>query len=146
MQMLGATTRCDCVQSIAKRRIDFARVAEPCCERAKIKPSASNEECLPVSRFNFRNCLTGTSRPLDRGEVYGWFNDIDEVMRNPLLFVGRNLCSCNVDPTIDLDGIAIHDLAVKGPRQEDSQLAFAGSSGAYNGDKRPLGALRFASY
>src|SRR5215831_20888049 len=77
-------------------------------KRSKVKSCAAYKENDVISLFDLSNCLAGQPCKAPRSKIFRWINYVYKVMRNAALFIGRNLCCCNVQPAIDLYRIAAY--------------------------------------
>ena len=87
-----------------------------------------------IARFNLFDPLIRCSGPVCCGEIHQWRNKVDQVMRNATTFLHRNFGGGDLDSLVNLNGVAVYDLAVKAQGQFDSQRALAGSGGTDYGN------------
>ena len=92
------------------------------------KPSVSPQSLEGRSR------QTGVSA---RCEFFIRRKNIDEMVRNPAPCFHGNFCGPNLQPAVDLDGVAVDDLAARAQRERDAELALARSRRADDRDDRP---------
>jgi hypothetical protein len=70
-----------------------------------------------------------------RSEDFFRLDEVDKVVRDSLLFRRRNFSSANVEPPVNLGGIADDDFAVALFSEFDTQRGLAGSGGTKDYDK-----------
>ena len=91
-------------------------------QQRQMPPGSDIPNVLPCQRGEIRH-----AEGLFRGE------DVHAVVRDAAGLLRRHLCRTDVQPLIDLHGIAADDLAGKMPCQRHAESGFACSSGAHNG-------------
>ena len=77
-----------------------------------------------------------SASPISGGKVGIWRHKIDQVMRNALALFERHLRSRNLDLFVNLDRIAIDDLAVEFQGNFNPERTFPRGSRTDNGDDR----------
>src|SRR6185295_10664312 len=125
MQVFGATCVAQCNQAVAKLGVRLWSFKQRSCQRSQIEPGAARQDRSATSRFHFLNLAGSDPSVLTRGEILGRLGNVDQMMWHASLLGGRNLGGCDVDSAIDLNGIEIDDLTVKGERELDGEFAFA---------------------
>jgi len=101
------------------------------------------------ARFDFIDRFDCSARPVGRGECLMWGDKIDQMMRNATTLIERNLRGGDFNLLINLDGIAVDDLAAEMQGYFDPQVALARCRGTNDSDDvaqtvslRWLGALK----
>src|SRR6185295_15034212 len=114
MQSSGREARCS---SLVLQTTALSALAD----RTRCRPPGSQcDLAIPL----LESCPQRPERT-HRGEILGRLGNVDQMMWHASLLGGRNLGGCDVDSAIDLNGIEIDDLTVKGERELDGEFAFA---------------------
>jgi hypothetical protein len=93
-------------------------------QRAQVKSSAADEKWNTPAAFDLFDLCGGLTRPFDRGVVDRRRNKIDQVMRYAFAFFAWNFRGCDLNLLVDLNGVAVDDLAVALERDFDPERAF----------------------
>ena len=114
----------------------FLGKAHPVQKALNIQARAAHEngQISPCRDFLFQRC--GHSRKICHTESFVRRQDVHAVVRDAAGLLRRHLCGTDIQPLIDLHGIAADDLAGKAPCQRHAESGFACGSGAYNGYDR----------
>ena len=94
-------------------------------QRTQIKTCAANEQRYATATFDLVDLLRRFTGPFAGGVVDVWRDEINQVMRDAFAFVEWHFSGGDLNLFIDLDGIAVDDLAVELEGDFDSECAFA---------------------
>lgn len=114
-------------QTRAKFFISARTGEERPAQRAQVKASAANQEDPLVARFDFFNFVDCGTRPIGGRKSLMRRHKIDQMVWNAATLLERHLGRSDLDLLVNLNGIAVDNLAAETERQFDSQTAFAGS-------------------
>ena len=142
MQVLGAAPFAHTIQPPSQRFISLWADEERAAQRAQIKSGAANEEWNTGAAFNLFNFFSGFAGPLDRGVVDRRRNKVDQVVRYAFAFLKRDFRSCYLYFLINLNGVAVDDLAIECERNFDPERTFSRSSGTDNSNNWCLARVR----
>ena len=81
-------------------------------QRTKIETGATDEQRYATTAFDFLDLLCCFTSPFARGVVDVRRDKVDQVMRYAFAFVERNFGGSDLYFLVDLDGVAVNDLAV----------------------------------
>src|SRR6266481_9766291 len=84
--------------------------------------------------FYLGDLLSRGSRPVSRCKIHQWRDKVDQMMWHAAPLCQWRLCRRYLNALIDLDRVAVNNLAADAPRQLDPQLALSGSCGTDNGN------------
>ena len=134
MQTLRSMTFSDLRQPLSEFLIGNGARKKRLPQGAQIKAGATDKDREVTASFDFGNCLDCRTRPIGRGESHLRRNKVDEMMWNAATLIERDFRSRNFNLLINLDGIAVDDLAAEAQSYFNSQSALARCRGTDDGD------------
>src|SRR5215813_9660090 len=134
--MFRAAPLHNALQSRANAFVNFGRVEEPGGQSSQIKPGAADQNRPLPSRFDVGDYSLRLFGPGHGGEVDRRLDDVDQVMRDAATLFHRDFGRGYVEAAVDLNGIAVDDLAAEAFGQGDAQIALARRRGTDDRDQR----------
>jgi hypothetical protein len=125
VQVLSTVPFAYAVQPPAKRLVRLWADKERSPQRAEVKSGPADEQWNTATAFDLFNLARGFTRPLDRGVVERRRNKIDQVVRYAFPFFEWNFRCSYLNFLVNLNGVAIDNLAVELERHLDPERAFA---------------------
>ena len=95
-------------------------------QRAQVETRAADEQWNAAAVFDLFDLFCCFAGPFAGGVIDIRRDEIDQVMRDAFAFVERNFRCGYLDLLVDLDRVAVDDLAVELQRDFNSESALAG--------------------
>ena len=133
MEVRGASTLANLINSTAELFIGLRAGKEGIAPGPEIESCTADENWYQPATFNVDDPGCRFPRPLTRGVVYFRGNVVDQVMRDAFPFFDRNLSRRYLNAPIDLNRVAVNDLAAQLQRQFNAQRAF--TRGSWTNDR-----------
>src|SRR5258708_24795109 len=134
MEMSGAAAFADSCEPRTQVFIRRGAIKKRQAQGAQIEAGATNEQSRMTTTFNLSDLFNCSPRPISSCEIYQWRDEVDQMMRYATTLCEGHLCRRYLNAMIDLDRVAVNDLAADASRKLDSQLALSGSGGTHNGN------------
>lgn len=110
--------------------ITFGQVRKPFKERAKIKAGSTDDHGKTIAGGDFMDGLPGDARVLTCGVTVRGVEHVQQAMGDSAAFGLRSLGGADVEPTVELEGIAIDDFAGKVLANAQRERALSSACGA----------------
>src|SRR5688572_26698206 len=125
MKILCAATLAYLINSLADISIGLRTGKERFTPGAEIESCSTHEYRHGPTALNVLDLCYRFARPLARGVVYFGGHKINQVMRDTLAFCHGNLGGGDFNSLVNLNRVAVDDLATQMERHLDAQCAFA---------------------
>lgn len=103
-------------------------------ESAEIEAGTATEDGEPGAGVDTREDGADFGGEIAGGEEIGGRTEVEQVVRNTLLFGYGELCGADIKAGIDLHGVKIDDFSVKPSGEGERESGFAGASGTGDGE------------
>src|SRR5690349_19460766 len=100
-------------ETLAQRFVSRWTYKKRLSQRAQVETCAADEQRHTTAAFDFLDLLRRLASPFAGGVVDVRRDEVDQVMRDALALVERHFGSGDLNLFVDLDGIAVDDLAVE---------------------------------
>lgn len=125
-------------QAGAKRFITAGGGRKAVEQRAQIKASTPRNDRKSLPATDFGENLPGAAGVLAGRQLAIDASDINEVMRDAASRRQGKLGRPDIQPSIELNGIAIEDFSLERFGEKERKLALACAGGSEHGNQRPL--------
>jgi hypothetical protein len=122
-------------QALTNRFGAFRDIGEAFEQGAQVEAGPGGEDGKFFAFAETGEDREGAAAIFARSEDFFRLDEVDKVVRDSLLFRRRNFSSANVEPPVNLGGIADDDFAVALFSEFDTQRGLAGSGGTKDYDK-----------
>lgn len=112
-------------ETLAQRFVSWWTGEKRSSQRSQIETGAADEQRYATTAFDFLDLLCRFASPFAGGVVDVRRDEINQVVRDAFALVERHLGGSDLDLFVDLDGVAVDDLAVELEGDFDSESAFA---------------------
>src|SRR5664279_3294568 len=125
--MFGAEPLLYRSQPFAKVFIGLGTVKQRLSQRSQVKSRSPDQDRHTAAQLDLNDLFSRIASPIDRCVNNTRIDVIDQMMRHAALFVLGRFGGCDAYALIDLDGIAINDLAADMQCKFDTERRFARS-------------------
>jgi len=106
-------------------------------QRAQVEARAADEQGRVAAPLYLVNRAQRVVRPVGGCVVHFRRHEVNQVVRHAAPLCGGDFGRGDLDLAVDLDGVAVDDLAARAQRERDAELALARSRRADDRDDRP---------
>lgn len=122
-------------QPCAKRLIARRRLGKPFEQGTEVESGAARYDGNASAGSDVEKCLPGKSGVGPSAEHFPRLKEIEEMMGDASPLCRRRLGGADIEAAVDLQRIAVYDLASDGPGHGQSERALAGAGGSGDNQK-----------
>jgi len=125
VEMFGAAGFAYSRQALTQLLVSRRTGKEWLAQSSQVKAGTTDQEHDVAARFDLFNLFASRSGPVSSSEINLWRNEVQQVMWNSAPFGDGHFCSRDLNVLIDLNRIAVDDLATQAQGEFNAQLAFS---------------------
>ena len=125
VNVFGSVLFANAVEALAKRIVSWGTYEQGLTERSQVKTGAADEYRDATTAFNLFDLIRRLACPLAGGVVDVGRNKVDQMVGNSLALLEGHFSGRDLDLLIDLDRIAIDNLAVDFEGNFNPESAFS---------------------
>jgi len=143
VQRTGPTLFAD-LQTRPDGLVPRGQLVEAFEQGSEVESGASHDDWQTAAGRDFRNCLPGEPRIVACGVTVCRFQHVEKMVRCVSTSGDRRFGGANVEPAIQLQGVAIDDFAAESRGEFERQCGFTGPRWSGDGDESGIH-LRYRS-